>query len=108
MSRRLETRAPIRNEAAKAGQNKRGSIAMVRSQEFAHSATSQFFFNLVDDPTLDYDEENSNDGYCVFGEVTQGLEILDELSKVEVHESEGFSNMPVTPVIIKSVTRAAP
>ncbi|MBP88724.1 MAG: peptidylprolyl isomerase A [Planctomycetaceae bacterium] len=104
----IEIRAPIRNEAAKAAKNTRGTLAMVRSPEYADSAASQFYFNLADEPTLDYDEASENAGYCVFGEVTTGLDILDSLSKVEVHDSDGFPSIPVTPVIIKSIRRVAP
>ena len=104
----IETRAPIRNEAAKGAKNKRGTIAMVRSAEYADSATSQFYINLVDEPTLDYDEESENAGYCVFGEVTQGLDILDTISKAKVHESDGFPSIPVTAVTIQSIKRVAP
>lgn len=104
----IEERAPIRNEAARGAKNKRGTITMLRNAEFSDSATSQFFFNLVDDPTLDYDEESENAGYCVFGEVTAGLDVLDNISKVDIHESDGLPSIPVTPVVIKSITRAAP
>ena len=104
----VETRAPIRNEAAKAAKNTRGTIAMVRQPDYKDSATSQFYFNLSDDATLDYDEETENDGYCVFGEVVAGLEILDKIAEVKTHQSDDFPNMPVTPILIKSVTRVAP
>ena len=102
-----EVRAPIRNEARADGlKNKRGTIAMYRLQEYSDSATSQFFINLVDDANLDYDESSGNDGYCVFGEVIEGLAILDTLSKVEVHDSDGFPSLPVTPVVITAIELA--
>lgn len=104
----IESLAPIRNEAANGSKNRRGTIAMVRSAEYPDSATSQFFFNLVDDPTLDYDEASGNAGYCVFGEVTEGLDVLDSISKVEVQERDGFPSIPVTAVIIKSIKRVLP
>lgn len=103
-----EVRAPIRNEAAISGlQHKRGTIAMFRLQEYTNSATSQFFINLVDNDALNYDESADNDGYCVFGEVIEGMDVLDGVAKAEVHESDGLPSVPVTPIVIRSIERIA-
>lgn len=103
-----QTRIPIQNEASRGRKNTRGTIGMVRKPDYSASATSQFYINLVDVPALDPDEATENDGYCVFGEVISGLEILDQMAKVTVHEVEGFPMMPVDPVVIKSIRRADP
>jgi cyclophilin family peptidyl-prolyl cis-trans isomerase len=101
-----EVRAAIRNESAIHDlKNKRGTIAMFRLQEYADSATSQFFINLLDNDALDYDESTDSDGYCVFGEVVDGMQVLEQVAKSAVHESGGFPSLPVTPVVITSVER---
>ena len=96
------TRKPIKNEAGKSGlKNRRGSIAMARTSD-PHSATAQFFINLVDNPSLDY---SSSDGwgYAVFGEVTDGLEVIDRIAEVETGDQAGHGNVPRQPIIIKTI-----
>ncbi|MFO7903638.1 MAG: peptidylprolyl isomerase [Planctomycetota bacterium] len=102
-----ETQPPIPCEADNGLSNERGTIAMARLPDFANSATSQFFINLVDNPDLDYraDETNSMNGYCVFGEVISGMDVVDKIAQMPVHEKNGLMNTPVEPVIIESVTR---
>jgi peptidyl-prolyl cis-trans isomerase B (cyclophilin B) len=77
-----ETRAPIKNEADNGLKNERGTIAMARTNE-PHSASSQFFINVVDNPFLDYRSSTPDGwGYCVFGKVTNGLDVIDAIRKV--------------------------
>lgn len=100
-----ETRAPIENEAGNGLKNLRGTIAMARDPQYAHSATSQFFINLVDNPSFDQiGEEQSEDfGYCVFGEVISGMEVVDAISQVAVHDEGDFIKTPAVPVVIESI-----
>jgi peptidyl-prolyl cis-trans isomerase A (cyclophilin A) len=102
-----ETRSPILCEADNGLKNLRGTLAMVRHQDLPHSATSQFFINLVDNPALDYQamEDQPLNGYCVFGEVIEGFEVLEKIAAVAVHDRDDFVNTPEEPVIIQSVTR---
>lgn len=99
------TRAPISNEADNGLKNRRGTIAMARSTDFAHSATSQFFFNLVDNPSFDYvGRDTAEDfGYCVFGQVISGMDVLDRMGRTEVHDVPGFTNLPKPPIVIQSI-----
>jgi len=92
------TRAPIRNEAkeasAKGLKNVRGTLAMARTSD-PHSATAQFFVNVVDNGFLDYPGQDGW-GYCVFGKVVKGMDIVDKIKDVKT----GPGDMPVTPVVI--------
>jgi cyclophilin family peptidyl-prolyl cis-trans isomerase len=95
---------PIRNEADNGLKNRRGTIAMARRADDEDSATSQFFFNLSDNDSLNYKARTSEGyGYCVFGEVTEGIEVLDRIAKGPVHDTNDHKNMPVESVAIKSV-----
>ena len=77
-----ECRAPIDNEAANGLKNKRGTIAMARTGD-PHSATAQFFINVVDNDFLDFKAPSGQGwGYCVFGEVTEGMETIDAIRAV--------------------------
>lgn len=98
---------PIPCEANNGLSNRRGTVAMVRQPDFAHSATSQFFINVVDNPALDYcpRPDNAVNGYCVFGEVVAGLDVVDRIAAVPVHQQGDFPNTPTTPVVIMSITR---
>jgi peptidyl-prolyl cis-trans isomerase A (cyclophilin A) len=105
-----EPRAPICNESDNGLKNTRGTVAMARHADYRDSATSQFFINLVDNPTLDFaaaeDEESENiDGYCVFGEVTEGMDVIDRIAATPVHDKEGFPNSPQSPIVIQAVER---
>ena len=98
------TRAPIRNEAANGLKNKRGTIAMARTQ-VVDSATSQFFINLVDNGFLDYKGPGPRTfGYAVFGHVTKGMDVVDKIAKVQTGSRGFFQNVPVEPVVIKKVS----
>ena len=100
------TAEPIRNEAMNGLKNKRGTIAMARTM-VVDSATSQFFINLVDNDFLDFTAPTPQGfGYAVFGEVTDGLEIVDQIGKVRTGFSGPHQNVPETPIVIKKVTIA--
>lgn len=90
----------IRNEAKNGLTNQRGTIAMARTM-FVHSATSQFFINLADNPHLDYkDDTSSGYGYCVFGKVVDGMDVVDRIANVPTHNVEYYSDVPVEPIKI--------
>lgn len=106
-----EPQAPIRNEADNMLKNLRGTIAMARLFE-PHSADSQFFINLQDSPTLDFRSKSPTGyGYCVFGTVTKGMDVVDAIGKVQTGIVEDMSDVPLKPVVIESVeilTKPAP
>ena len=105
--RQKPPRTPIPCEANNGLSNKRGTIAMARDPSFVNSATSQFFINLVDNYSLDYQpsDDQSANGYCVFGEVMAGMDVVDKIAAMSVHDRGDFANTPVEPVIIVSMTR---
>ena len=88
---------PIVLEANNGLRNKRGTIAMARTSD-PNSATSQFFINLVDNRQLDY--SSTNDGYAVFGEVVNGLEVVDAIGAVRTSTFEWYPDWPVENVVI--------
>lgn len=94
------TDAPIENEAKNGLKNVRGSIAMARTSN-PHSASAQFFINLKDNGFLDYPGQDGW-GYCVFGKVTTGLDVIDAIAKVATGSKGGHQNVPTEPVLIKS------
>lgn len=97
---RKETRAPIRNEAKNGKKNLRGTLAMARTSE-VDSATSQFFINLRDNSFLDHGGRDF--GYAVFGQVTGGMDVVDEIAKVPTGTKAGHNDVPVDPVTIVTV-----
>ena len=99
-----ETLAPIVNEAKNATGNVRGSIAMARTND-PHSATSQFFINVADNAFLNYSGDHMQGaGYCVFGHVVDGMDVVDQIKAVSTGNRAGHSDVPVEDVIIYSVT----
>ncbi len=100
-----QTQPPIPCEANNGLSNKRGAIAMARHPGYANSATSQFFINLVDNPGLDYQLADDMNGYCVFGEVIEGMDVIDKIAQVTVHDQGEMAKTPVQAVIIESVAR---
>jgi cyclophilin family peptidyl-prolyl cis-trans isomerase len=99
-------RYPIPNEADNGLKNLRGTIAMARSPDEIDSSTCQFFINLNDNASLDHRGDSPADfGYCVFGEVIKGIEILDKLAKVEVATKGDFEKLPVSTVLIETAFR---
>ena len=96
-----QTQAPIKLESNNGLKNVRGSIAMARTSD-PNSATSQFFINVKDNANLDYPSFDGN-GYTVFGKVTKGLEVVDAIVAVDTTRKGGHGDVPVEPVLIKSV-----
>lgn len=100
----LAVKKPVKNEAKNAKPNKRGSIAMARTTD-PHSATAQFFINLVDNNFLNFTAENTQGyGYCVFGEVTEGMDVVDSIARARTGQKNGHSDVPVDTILINSVT----
>ena len=121
-----ETRSPLFNESQNGLKNTRGMLAMIRDPANAHSATSQFFINLADNPALDCqgnperleyppsenDQPPSPDqlqareqawGYCVFGQVIAGIDVVDRIAQAEVAADGDFAKLPVQPITINSI-----
>jgi peptidyl-prolyl cis-trans isomerase B (cyclophilin B) len=97
-----ETRASIENEANNGLGNKRGSLAMARTQE-PHSASAQFFINLSDNDFLDFKSESVQGwGYCVFGEVVEGMDVIDKMALVETGNMFGHGDVPKDDILIES------
>ncbi len=94
------TSPPIRNEARNGVRNTRGSIAMARTND-PNSATSQFFINVKDNPSLDFGIQGA--GYAVFGQVIEGMDVVDKIVAVPTKTAGPYERVPVTPVVIKSV-----
>ncbi|EAQ77231.1 peptidyl-prolyl cis-trans isomerase A [Blastopirellula marina DSM 3645] len=100
------TRSEIQSEAANGLKNVRGTIAMTRDPQYIHSATNQFFINLSDNPQLDHVEDDEEKyGYCVFGEVIAGMDVVDKIAAAPVKDKEGFPSLPVESVVIQSAKR---
>ena len=102
------TRPPIQNEADNGLKNLRGTLAMARTNQ-PHSATAQFFVNLVDNSFLDFREKNRRGwGYTVFGKVTDGMDVLDKIAKLSTTaRPSGMRDVPIEPPVIKSMSRIA-
>ncbi len=96
------TRAPIINEASNGLKNVRGSVAMARTNE-PNSATSQWYVNLADNADLDYTA--TSPGYCVFGQVTAGMDVIDRIATVPTGSQSDFQDVPTTDVIIRTARR---
>ena len=96
-------RAPIRNEADNGLQNRAGAIAMARTPD-PHSATAQFFINTVDNPLLDHrDKSFMGWGYCVFGKVVRGMEVVKKIEAVPTTTIGPLENVPAKDVVIRKV-----
>jgi len=98
-----QTHPPVKNEADNGLKNDRGTLSMARTNDI-NSATSQFFVNLKDNEFLDH--KKGNFGYAVFARVTEGMEVIDRIAAVETGRRRGFDDVPVKPVLMKSVRRA--
>lgn len=104
--RQKPTKAPVKNEAANGLQNKRGTLAMARTA-IVDSATAQFFINVKDNGFLDHRAPNPQGfGYCVFGEVVEGMDVVDQIKGVRTGVKAGMSDVPLETVEILSITRA--
>ncbi len=96
----------IYNEAHNGLKNRCGTIAMARRPDDIHSATCQFFLNVADNPELDHkDRTLEGYGYCVFGEVIEGMEIVKKIGGCEVRDTDDFERIPVRTALIKSVRK---
>ena len=97
------TRPSIQNEAKNGLKNTAGTLAMARTPD-PHSASSQFFVNVKDNSVLDYPGSDGW-GYCVFGKVTEGMDVVDKIKVVPTGTKGGSQNVPLTPVVIESIRR---
>jgi cyclophilin family peptidyl-prolyl cis-trans isomerase len=97
-----ETDSPIKNEASNGLKNEKYTVAMARTS-IPDSATSQFFINTSDNSFLDYPGQDGA-GYCVFGKVTEGFDIVDKINSVQTESNNDHQDVPVEPVIIKEVS----
>ena len=95
-------RAPIKNEAENGLKNKRGTLAMARTNDI-NSATSQFFVNLVDNDFLN--NKPGNFGYAVFGRVDSGMDVIEAIAGVKTGNRGGHQDVPTEAVTIESVRR---
>jgi peptidyl-prolyl cis-trans isomerase B (cyclophilin B) len=93
------TRDPVENEAKNGLKNERGSVAMARTSD-PHSASAQFFINLSDNGFLDYPAQDGW-GYCVFGKVVEGLDVVDKVRSVKTGRSGFHQDVPVEDVVIE-------
>ncbi len=99
------THNPISNEANNGLSNVAGTVSMARYAD-PHSATCQFFINVRDNAVLDYrDDTAAGWGYCVFGRVIEGMDVVDVIRSVETTSRDGYNDVPVNPVIIKRLYR---
>jgi len=99
-----EANETIKNEANNGLSNKRGTIAMARTNE-PHSASAQFFINLSDNDFLDHKNETTQGwGYCVFGEVTEGMDIVDKMVAIPTGRMGFHDDVPKEEIIVEAVT----
>jgi peptidyl-prolyl cis-trans isomerase B (cyclophilin B) len=100
------TQGSVKNEAKSGKQNKRGTIAMARTMD-PHSATAQFFINVADNGFLNYSADTAQGfGYCVFGEVIEGMDVVDAIAKVKTGQSNGHADVPAEEISILEVKEA--
>jgi len=99
-----ETKATIKNEAGNGLNNQKYTLAMARTN-VVDSATSQFFINVADNTFLDHrDETDGGFGYAVFGKVTSGFDVVDEIKRVQTGSGGQFQDLPVEAVVIEKMT----
>ncbi len=94
------TQAPIENEAKNGLRNETGTIAMARTSD-PHSASAQFFINVADNDFLDNDKCQDGWGYCVFGKVVEGMDVVDKIKGVKTGRSGFHQDVPVEDVVIE-------
>ncbi|ALS97728.1 peptidylprolyl isomerase B [Lacimicrobium alkaliphilum] len=101
--RQKETKAPIKNEANNGLANNKGTVAMARTND-PHSATCQFFINIADNNFLNFRGESMDGwGYCVFAEVSSGMDVVEKIRKVDTGSSGMHQDVPLEEVVIQSV-----
>ncbi len=99
-----DTQDPIENEADNGLKNDRGTLAMARTMD-PHSATAQFFINVVDNDFLNFSGKNQQGwGYAVFGKVTEGLDVIDQIKGVKTSSQGMHGDVPVDPIVVNNVT----
>ncbi len=98
------THEPITNEADNGLRNRRGALAMARTNDL-HSATAQFFVNLVDNNFLDH--RPGSYGYAVFGQIAGGIDVIDKIAAVKTGRRSGHDDLPLEAVAIKLARRAS-
>ncbi len=100
-----ETKAPVENEANNGLKNDKGTLAMARTMD-PHSATAQFFINHTNNDFLNHSEPTMNGwGYCVFGKVIEGIEVVDKIAKVKTKSMGMHDDVPVDMVMITNASR---
>ena len=97
-----DTEAPIKNEANNGLKNEAYTLAMARTSD-PDSATSQFFINVSNNSFLDYPGQDGF-GYCVFGKVTEGKDIIDQIKSIKTGSSNGHEDVPLEPIIVEDVS----
>ncbi|MEZ4649530.1 MAG: peptidylprolyl isomerase [Candidatus Eisenbacteria bacterium] len=105
MRKKGNTYSPIPLESNNGLRNERATIAMARTGD-PDSATCQFFINVVDNPRLDFASSEDGNGYAVFGRVVEGMDVVDAIQSVPTRAVNGREDVPVDPVVIRSVDRA--
>ncbi|HCE44950.1 MAG TPA: peptidylprolyl isomerase [Lentisphaeria bacterium] len=106
--KKLQTMPPVKNEADNGLKNARGTISMARTPDI-NSASDQFFINLADNKPLDHRDASSNGfGYCVFGKVISGMEVVDRIAKVKTGSKGMHRDVPVENIVIKDAVLGAP
>jgi cyclophilin family peptidyl-prolyl cis-trans isomerase len=99
-----DTREPVTNEAKDSISNAKYTVAMARTSD-PNSATAQFFVNVKDNKRLDYSGPGGGEGYCAFGKVISGMDVIDKIKDVPTGMQGGMSDVPQTPVVIESIRR---
>ncbi|WP_252179690.1 peptidylprolyl isomerase [Endozoicomonas sp. 4G] len=103
-----DTQAPIENEADNGLKNAIGTIAMARTMD-PHSASSQFFINVSDNPFLNHTSKTPDGwGYCVFGQVTEGMDVVNKIKAAKTTFRAGHQDVPVDDVVIQSAVVTEP
>ena len=100
-------RNPLAREVSPVLKNRRGAVAAAQQLSDNNCATSNFFFNLVDSPQLDFQSNISplNQGFAVLAKIIDGIEVIDKIRKVATTDKRGFSTLSTTPVVIRLITR---
>jgi peptidyl-prolyl cis-trans isomerase B (cyclophilin B) len=99
-----KTKATIKNESSNGLSNARGTIAMARTSD-PDSATAQFFINVADNASLDKANSRDGAGYCVFGKVTEGMDVVDKIKAVKTGQRGHHGDVPMQDVTIQTVRR---
>lgn len=100
-----ETKAPIENEARNGLRNIKGAVAVARTAD-PHSGAAQFFINVAENADLDHSEKTEEGwGYCVFGQVSDGMDVVEKIAKVKTRSYQGYDDVPVDPISIIAAYR---